>query len=233
MTQPMTFSRLRRIMTPPVAGPGQPPREVPARCELCAAPIALSGHRHLLDLTARELRCACPVCALLFQQAAAGDRHYRLVPDRRWYLPDFALDEATWAALRIPVDMAFFFHVSTAQQVAAFYPSPAGAVESMLDLAAWAQLREANPVLGQLAPDVEALLVNRARGAHDHWLVPVEDCYTLVALIRTGWRGLAGGAEVWNDVARFFADLGTRATSVDARQGPVDDRVPAETTSTG
>jgi hypothetical protein len=208
----MTLSRLRRIMTLPVEQPEPPPPpDTVERCELCAAPIAPSGHRHLLDLTARELRCACPVCALLFDRAAADDGRYRLVPDRRWYLPDFTLDEATWAALRIPVDLAFFFHASTADRVAAFYPSPAGAVESMLDSTVWAQLRKANPVLAQLAPDVEALLVNRARGARDHWLVPVDDCYILVALIRTGWRGLAGGAEVWNDIARFFADLGTRA----------------------
>jgi hypothetical protein len=37
--------------------------------------------------------------------------------------------------------------------------------------------------------------------------VPIDDCYRLVALIRTRWRGLTGGREVWEELARFFDDL--------------------------
>jgi hypothetical protein len=48
--------------------------------------------------------------------------------------------------------------------------------------------------------------VNRARGAHEHFLVPIEDCYRLVALIRTHWRGLSGGSEVWDEIERFFSE---------------------------
>ena len=59
-------------------------------------------------------------------------------------------------------------------------------------------------MLAQLEPDVEALLVNRARGAREHWLVPIDDCYGLVGLIRTRWRGLTGGKEVWEEIGRFF-----------------------------
>ena len=39
------------------------------RCDLCSAPIA-SDHRHLLDVPARELMCACRACALLFDRPA-------------------------------------------------------------------------------------------------------------------------------------------------------------------
>ena len=38
-----------------------------------------------------------------------------------------------------------------------------GATESLLGLEAWTALEEANPVLREMAPDTEALLVNRAR----------------------------------------------------------------------
>ena len=62
-----------------------------------------------------------------------------------------------------------------------------------------------------LEPDVEALLVNRAHGAREHFLVPIEDCYRLVALIRTRWRGLTGGREVWEELERFFAGLSQQA----------------------
>jgi hypothetical protein len=106
--------------------------------------------------------------------------------------------------------MAFFFRSTPAERVLAFYPSPMGPTESLLELDAWAELEAANPVLGELEPDVEALLVNRARGRREHWLVPIDDCYELVGVIRTRWKGLSGGEEVWEAIGRFFDDLATR-----------------------
>jgi hypothetical protein len=120
------------------------------------------------------------------------------------------LDERGWDALRIPVEMAFFFASSAAGRVVALYPSPAGATESLLELEAWSELAAANPVLAQIEPDVEALLVSRARGMSEHWLVPIDDCYELVGILRSGWRGLSGGQEVWDEIERFFDDLNTR-----------------------
>jgi hypothetical protein len=66
-------------------------------------------------------------------------------------------------------------------------------------------------VLDELKPDVEALLVNRARGARDQWLVPIDECFSLVGLIRTNWRGLTGGREVWDKLGRFFEQLDERS----------------------
>lgn len=178
----------------------------PERCELCSAPLP-AGHRHLLDLRSRELLCACQACSLLFDRGAAGGGHYRLVPTRRWRLDEFELSDVLWEQLRIPVDMAFFFFSSAHQRVVAFYPSPMGPTESRLELPAWQELEAANPVLGELVPDVEAVLVNRVRGARRHWLVPIEDCYRLVGVIRTRWRGFTGGKEVWTEIEAFFAKL--------------------------
>ena len=63
----------------------------------------------------------------------------------------------------------------------AYYPSPMGPTESLLELDAWAALEAANPVLATLEPDVEALLVNRraARGG-------TGSCRSTSA---TGWSG--------------------------------------------
>ncbi len=178
-------------------------------CELCGVPIA-PEHRHVLELRTRELRCACRACSLLFDRDAAGGGHLRLVPDRRLRLEGFELGDELWDALRIPVDMAFFFESSSEGRAMAYYPSPAGPTESLLALEAWTDLVAANPVLATLAPDVEALLVNRARGAREHFLVGIDECYRLVGLIRTWWRGFTGGAEVWGELARFFEDLDAR-----------------------
>jgi Family of unknown function (DUF5947) len=176
------------------------------RCDLCGEPIP-ADHRHLLDLSSRELMCACQACRLLFERPAAGGMHYRLVPDRRLELEDFVMDDAAWARLRIPVEMAFFFWSSEAQRVQAYYPGPMGATESLLELGAWDDLVRDNPVLGTLEPDVEALLVNRARGARVHLVVPIDDCYRLVGLIRTRWRGLSGGEQVWKAIDEFFKEV--------------------------
>jgi hypothetical protein len=204
-------SRLARLAQgAPVRGAAPVPGPAPVeQCDMCAAPVG-PGHRHIVDLNDRRIMCACRACALLFDSEAAGGGHLRLLPTRRRRLDDFVLDGAQWDRLRIPVDMAFFFHSTPAERVVALYPSPAGPTESLLELEAWTELEAANPVLGTMQPDVEALLVSRARDMNEHWIVPVDDCYELVGLIRSRWRGFGGGEEVWAAIDHFFEDLPTR-----------------------
>jgi hypothetical protein len=65
---------------------------------------------------------------------------------------------------------------------------------------------------------VEAVLVNRARGARQHFLVPIEDPYRLVGLIRTRWRGLSGGEDVWKEIEGFFEELGRKSKKVTTKE---------------
>jgi hypothetical protein len=186
------------------------------RCELCGEPIP-EEHRHVLDLGERQLRCACRACALLFDRPGAGAGRYRAVGDRHLRLDGFVLDDLLWEELRLPVDIAFFFRHSGEGRVVAFYPGPMGATESLLQLRAWQELVAANPVLETLEPDVEALLVHRALGARRQWLVPIDACYALVGLIRTRWKGLTGGKDVWLALGRYFDDLDRRSRPVEGR----------------
>jgi hypothetical protein len=94
-------------------------------------------------------------------------------------------------------------------KMVALYPSPAGATESLLPLETWSTLVSANPVLGTLEPDVEALLVNRVGDARDYLMAPIDVCYELAGLIRMHWRGLSGGELVWRKIDEFFARLKT------------------------
>ena len=199
------MSRLAQLARGGGARPAPAPPAEEA-CELCGEPVE-PEHRHVLDLRERRLLCACRACAILFDRKGAGGGHYRLVPERRRLVADFELDDVLWSRLRLPVEMAFFFTSSAAERTVAFYPSPLGATESLLELDAWTELETSNPVLAELEPDVEALLVNRAGGAREHWLVPVDRCYALVGLIKTRWKGLAGGEDVWNGIREFFDDL--------------------------
>jgi len=189
-----SFGLLRQFIRP------RPPGE---RCELCSLGLP-PEHEHLLELANRQLLCSCLACAILFsgQQSA----RYRRVPQVLQALPAFRLSEEQWESLRIPINMAFFCHSSSAGRVVALYPSPGGVIESLLTLEAWEQIVSENPVLRKLEPDVEALLVNRINEARDFYHVSIDHCYKLVGLIRSHWRGLSGGSR-------------TRAIACAERQG--------------
>lgn len=185
-------------------------REPAERCELCAEGIAPHPHHeHLLEPIERQLLCSCTPCALLFPVDA--QKRFRRVPRRLWYLTDFTITDSMWDSLAIPVNMAFLLSSAPAAELHAYYPSPAGATESLLTLEGWAELLEANAALSTLVPDVEALLVNRVGERRDYFIAPIDRCYELVGLLRVYWRGLSGGTEVWERVGGFFDELRTSA----------------------
>lgn len=186
---------------------------VEEHCELCSADIA-ANHTHLVEPASRRLLCVCEACAILF--AHRQDGAYRRVPREAQSLDDFCMADAQWEALLIPIGLAFLFYSTPDRRVIALYPGSAGAMESLLKLAAWDDLAAANPVLATLEPDVEALLVNRVDGAREYYRVPIDQCYALVGLIRTRWRGLAGGEEAWAAIHDFFAGLRKSAPAREA-----------------
>jgi hypothetical protein len=198
-----TVSVLRRITSErPVRPPGE-------RCEMCVAPIG-DEHSHVVDIRNRSLLCTCRPCALLFDRQDA-DLAFKTVPDRYLRFGDFALSQGQWDDLAIPVGVAFFFSHSTLGKVVAFYPSPAGATESELSLDAWDGIVAANPSLGTLVDDVEALLVRKRDDATECFLVPIDACYELVGHLRRLWRGFDGGTEVHERLEEFFGDIAARS----------------------
>jgi hypothetical protein len=187
-------------------------------CELCSAELH-HDHPHLVELASRQLVCACDPCALLFDGKERSK--YKRVSRRVLSLPNFAMTDMQWESLIIPIDLAFFFRSSLERRTIAFYPSPAGAVESLLTLEAWNAILEGNPLLRRMQPDIEALLVNRtgidrmgrtnATGPAEYFIAPMDECYRLVGLLRANWKGLAGGTEVWEAINRFFVELRAKA----------------------
>lgn len=189
-----------------------PGEETVERCELCATPIG-EPHSHVVNLESRNLLCSCRACYLLFTQAGAAQGRFRAVPERCVHVPDFQLDDAAWETLQIPVRTAFFFRNTALGRIAAFYPSPAGATESLLPLDAWERLEADNPVLRELEPDVEALLVYgpRERTGFECLLVPIDVCYELTGVVRRTWRGFDGGSDAHAAIGDFFARLRARS----------------------
>ena len=198
-TEQRPWSVLRQFVRP------RPPAE---RCELCGAALA-PEHSHLLEPANRQLHCACMACSILF--SGQQDARYRRVPQRADSLNDFLMNEESWDDFHLPINLAFFVHSTAARRVQAYFPSPAGATESLLTLESWDRLVSENPVLRTLQPDTEALLVNRLKGSNATYLVSIDECYKLVGLIRTHWHGLSGGSAVWERIGQYFEDLKARS----------------------
>lgn len=200
MTEPLAV--LQRIRQGRQAAPPPVPGE---RCDLCAEGIG-EDHGHVVDLEGRRLLCTCRACYLLFTAGGAGGGHYRAVPDRYEALGPDGLHRGEWEALEIPVSVAFFFLHSGLDRVAAFYPGPAGATESLLSLDTWATLTERYPVLATMAPDIEALLVRIRpdRAASSAYVVPIDVCYELVGRLRQLWEGFDGGPAAAEAMDGFF-----------------------------
>ncbi len=200
------LASLRRITS------SRPEPVVGERCEMCAEAIA-EEHQHVVNLESRVLMCTCRGCYLLFTAEQAQMR-YRAVPDRYLSFPDFSFGAAEWDDLQIPVGLAFLFQNSVQERIIAFYPGPAGATESELPLDAWERILAANPQLGQLRPDVEALLLRGADRDHEGYschVVPIDTCYELVGRLRSLWRGFDGGTEARAAIEEFFATVAARS----------------------
>jgi len=188
-------------------------RTLVERCELCSKEL-LTEHQHLIEPEQRKLICACDGCALLFTTQAATK--FRRVPRHSRYLPTFQLTDAQWNRLMIPIEMAFFFNSSPLERMVAFYPSPAGATESLLAFETWDEVVKGNPALANMLPDVEALLVNRVGAANgvvpEYFIAPIDECYKLVGVIRLYWQGLSGGTEMWREIQKFFTQLKAKSS---------------------
>jgi hypothetical protein len=201
---------LRRFLEPQAA---QQPA-AGTRCEMCAEPLG-EEHSHVVGLDSRNILCSCRACWLLFTHEGAAKGRYRAVPDRYLYEAAFRLGDAEWDELQIPVRMAFFFRNSSLGRMVAFYPSPAGATESLLPLETWERSIGANPLAAELVPDVEALILYRSSSGFHCYLTPIDACYELVGLVKLHWKGFDGGQEAWAAIDAFFAGLRRRCKVTD------------------
>ncbi|HVU99801.1 MAG TPA: DUF5947 family protein [Verrucomicrobiae bacterium] len=177
------------------------------QCDFCNAALP-PDHRHLLEVSSTKIICACDACALRFEGVIG---RYKLIPRDPRRLENFRMSDEQWESLALPIHLAFFFHSTPAKRTVAMYPSPAGAMESLLPLENWRALEQENPELSRMEPDVEALLLNRLGSERLYCIAPIDQCYELAGLLRLHWRGLSGGEVVWQKIREFFTKLRTQA----------------------
>ena len=184
---------------------------VPAEsCELCGLALA-AEHPHLFEHQRGRILCACNACSILF--SGQEQAKFLRVPRRITRLNNFAFSDAEWGAMTLPINLAFFTRRRDGS-TKAMYPSPAGVMESLIRLAPWLDLFGGDAALRDMEPEVEALMVNRIGSSASYFIVPIDACYQLVGVIRTKWRGLSGGGEVWQAIGEYFSNLDRRASRV-------------------
>ncbi len=190
----------------PSGGAARPSAEAEERCDVCGVEIPVE-HEHLLHLGDRRILCVCATC----WATHSADPELRPTGKRITWLDGFELPDDLWARLQIPIGLAFFMYSSSVGSMIAMYPSPAGATESELELAAWDDLRALNHELESLEPDAEALVVNRISDPPEYVIAPIDECYGLVGAIKVSWDGISGGDAVERAIPAFFERLRGRA----------------------
>jgi hypothetical protein len=205
--------QLRGFLGPRPAAPPLPTEE---RCEFCGQ-VLPARHSHVVHIERRNLLCACRPCYLLFSSAGAAGGKVKAVPEEAVDLGAGVFSPAQWERLQVPVNLAFFFFNSSLGRTVVFYPSPAGATESLLPLETWQEVVREHPRLADLSQDVEALLVwqgsEASQGPSAAFIVPIDACYELVGIVRRTWKGFHGGEEAWQAIAAFFGALRARAST--------------------
>ena len=138
----------------------------------------------------RQIVCVCESCWAL----RSGDAEFR--PDRaaaRCGSRTSSCPRSSGPQFRIPIGLAFFMH-STRHRTASWRCTRArpGATESELHFETWSRLVAMNPVLRDLEPDAEALIVNRMSDPPAFAIAPIDRCYMLVGLIKASLGGHLG-----------------------------------------
>ncbi|MGH9589958.1 MAG: DUF5947 family protein, partial [Terracidiphilus sp.] len=133
------FASLRRFARP---------RAAVERCELCAMELA-PEHPHLLDPASRQIACACDACAILF--CGQQEAKFLRIPRRVLRLDSFSFNDLQWQSMMLPINLAFFVRQPDGG-TRAMYPSPAGAMESLIGLPAWEALCAGERALAAAQP---------------------------------------------------------------------------------
>jgi Family of unknown function (DUF5947) len=202
-------SGLRGLTRQPTRAAPAPTTGTDEACELCGLGIP-EDHRHLLALSERRIVCACEGCWAM----RSGEGDYRPTGNRTLWLPGLEVPDDLWAGFQIPIGLAFFMESTVTACVVALYPSPGGATESELHFDSWTRMRQLNPVLDTLEPDIEGLIANRLADPPMYVIAPIDRCYALTGTVKAHWEGISGGAGVEVAVTQFFERLRAEATAV-------------------
>lgn len=175
------------------------------QCSACGCALP-PDHDHAFEVATQKISCLCASC---HSALTRNERKYRAIPEGVHRVNDVSWATKTWEHLGLPIHIVFIVRRETTYR--AFFPSPAGQVETQLGTHNWADLSARNPDALTLKPDVEALLLSRLSGQSLCLKVPIDVCFALTGLLRRHWKGMHGGAQVWREISQFLNHLVERA----------------------
>lgn len=181
-------------------------------CESCDGPLA-HEHAHVVDLARRHLRCVCAECAT--RLPLVHPVRYRAIGNRLLTDPRLEMGAAEWAAIGVPLPLGYVMYDSGTERWVAHRPTPEGTREERIDPLRWLALAARTPLVAELRPDVEAILVG-GRPRPQAWLAPIDACYELQGYVRRHWRGVHG-ASAWMVLDTFFDRLRVTSATLPAR----------------
>ena len=156
-----------------------------------AAPTVPADHRHLLHLVERRIECVCESCWAL----RSGDAEYRPTGSRTTVADRARAARRRLGELSDP-DRAGLLHGLDHRRLRGrAVPEPRRRTESELHFSSWSRMVELNPVLADLEPDIEGLIVNRLSDPPAYVIAPIDRCYALTGTIKANWEGISGGAQ--------------------------------------
>ena len=179
-----------------------PPRATPSgTCELC--PIGIGeDHRHLLHLVERRIVCVCETC----WSTRSGDPEFRPPGSRTLVLDDFDMTDEVWQSFGIPIGLTFL-----CARVSAAGSSPstrARRVRPSPSSTSAPGTRCARPTRSSTASSpTPRPSWSTARARRVYAIVPVDQAYKLVGLVKERWEGISGGRGVQEAVAEYFEAL--------------------------
>ena len=177
----------------PLAPPTPQPRASGASCAPSRSPTSTATSSTSSSATSCARAAAAACSSRPKARAAATSRPCPTATSRS---PTSSSRPRSGTALQIPVSVAFFFVNSTLDRVAAFYPEPAGATESLLPLDTWDEHRQPpTPSSRRCSPTSRrsSFAPTGRRARCECFLVPIDACYELVGQLRRLWQGFDGG----------------------------------------
>lgn len=171
-------SDIGRGTSPELEAPGQ------SSCPLCSADMELSSN-HLFEVAIREVVTVCDDCALKYERLPGGP--LKSIPRETRPLLDFRMPHSI-SAIQFKGNVTFLFYSTATAKIMSICPTANGPVESTVSREIWKQLIEANPVLQEMRPDVEALLMTGNEDLREFFVAPIDVCYDLVKMFRKDWR---------------------------------------------
>ena len=126
--------------------------------------------------------------------------------------PNFEMTDGQWESLMIPINWPSSFAPASRTERSRSIPARRARLNRCCRSTHGQRSSRAIRVCIHSSPTsrlCSSIAYGHAHGLTraEYYIAPIDECYKLVGLIRTNWKGLSGGTEVWDEVGRFFAEL--------------------------